>query len=309
MNGILTRRAFAKTVALGLTATAVPASRIAALLAQKSRTVRIGHTGITWPGEQIDQAIRDIAALGFYGFETFGATLQQWESKGGLRRVLDENKLPLISAYCSFDMTDPAKRKDAIAQLLEQARLLKKNGGRVAVLGPNSVRRQEFNFNAAKSNIIAAVNEASKALVDLGVTPVFHQHTGTCVETREETYAVMEAVDTRYVKFGPDIGQLQKGGSDPVQVVKDFLSITHHMHLKDFNGGGYYLGYCPLGEGKVNIPAILDIVEGRKIEGMVMVELDGQHYSPDKRPAPETPLQAAAKARNYLVKSGVRLRA
>ena len=62
-----------------------------------------------------------------------------------------------------------------------------------------------------------------KALDDIGVVGALHQHTGTCVETRDETYAVMEAVDTRYVKFGPDVGQLQKGGSDPVKVVKDFL--------------------------------------------------------------------------------------
>src|SRR5213594_3398949 len=90
-----------------------------------------------------------------------------------------------------------------------------------------------------------------RAIVDLGLTPVLHQHTGTCIETREETYAVMEAVDTRYLKFGPDIGQLQKGGSDPVRVVKDFLPIVHHMHLKDYVGGDAFVGYCPLGQGKV----------------------------------------------------------
>ena len=111
-------------------------------------------------------------------------------------------------------------------------------------------------------------------MVDVGLTPVLHQHTGTCIETREETYAVMEAVDTRYLKFGPDIGQLQKGGSDPVQVVKDFLPIIHHMHLKDFFGGEPFLGYSPLGQGKVNIPAILAMMNGKQIDGMVMVELD-----------------------------------
>ena len=71
----------------------------------------------------------------------------------------------------------------------------------------------------------------------------------------------MQAVDTRYLKFGPDIGQLQKGGSDPVQVVKDFLPIIHHMHLKDYSGGDAFLGY----RGKVNIPAILD--DRRKADG------------------------------------------
>ena len=109
---------------------------------------------------------------------------------------------------------------------------------------------------------------------------MLHQHTGTCIETREETYAVMEAVDTRYLKFGPDIGQLQKGGSDPVQVVKDFLPIIHHMHLKDFSGGDAFLGYSPLGQGKVDIPAILAMMNGKRIDGMVMVELDSSPNQP-----------------------------
>ena len=70
----------------------------------------------------------------------------------------------------------------------------------------------------------------------------------------------MENADTRHLKFAPDVGQLQKGGSDPVKTIKDFLAITRHMHLKDFVGGEHYVGYCPLGMGKVNIPAILDMM-------------------------------------------------
>jgi inosose dehydratase len=94
-----------------------------------------------------------------------------------------------------------------------------------------------------ETNIIASLNDYAKALTDLGLTAVLHQHTGTCVESRDETYAVMESVDTRYVKFGPDVGQLAKGGSDPVKVVKDFMPVIQHMHLKDFSGGQHYLGY------------------------------------------------------------------
>jgi len=132
---------------------------------------------------------------------------------------------------------------------------------------------------------------------------VLHQHTGTCIESRDETYAIMEAADTRYLKFGPDIGQLQKGGSDPVQVVKDFLPLVQHMHLKDFSGGEEYVGYCPLGQGKVNIPAILDMMETRTLNGMIMVELDSS------RNMPTTPLEAASIARKYLDKEGVQFRA
>ena len=130
------------------------------------------------------------------------------------------------------------------------AKLVKKYGGKVIVFGPNGVPRDTFNFAEHKAGIVDVLNEGAKAVVDLGLTPVLHQHTGTCIETREETYAVMQAVDTRYLKFGPDIGQLQKGGSDPVQVVKDFLPIIHHMHLKDYSGGDAFLGYSPARAGQ-----------------------------------------------------------
>ena len=47
----------------------------------------------------------------------------------------------------------------------------------------------------------------------------------------------MEAVDTKHLKFAPDVGQLQKGGADAAKVVKDFLPILKHMHLKDYRAG------------------------------------------------------------------------
>jgi inosose dehydratase len=278
--------------------------------------IRIGHTGITWPWGNatgpgpmtladpgaIEQIVRDIAGLRFYGLELFGWQIDGMEAHGGLGRLLEKYNLPLISSYGGPNLTDPTQRKATIDRTINTAKLVKKYGGNVIVFGPNGVRRDTYNFAEHKAGIIEALNEGAKAVSDLGLTPVLHQHTGTCIETRDETYAVMEAVDTRSLKFGPDIGQLQKGGSDPVQVVKDFLPIIHHMHLKDFSGGEHFLGYCPLGQGNVNIPAILSMMNGKSINGMVMVELDS---SPGM---PMAAIETARIARAYLLKQGVQLR-
>ncbi|PYR28048.1 MAG: xylose isomerase [Acidobacteria bacterium] len=306
----ITRRAFSRTVGLGLLGAAFPVS------AQRRLNVRVGHTGITWPWgnapgpgaakladpNAIEQIVRDVSGLGFQGLELFGWQIDGMEAHGGLGPLLERYKLPLVSSYSGLNLTDPSQRQSAIGRTVATAKLVKKYGGTVIVFGPNGVRREAYDFAANKTSIVDALNEAARAIVDLGLTPVLHQHTGTCVETREETYAVMEAVDTRYLKFGPDIGQLQKGGSDPVRVVKDFLPIVHHMHLKDFSGGNAFLGYCPLGQGKVDIPTILTMMDGKKMNGMVMVELDS---SPDM---PMTAKDAATMAKAYLSKQGVSLR-
>jgi inosose dehydratase len=303
--------------------------------AQRKRNVKIGHTGITWvqppappPGATdvaapapaappagrggggprrvdpayIDGIFKDVSGLGYYGLELFTFQIQGMEANGGMAPLIEKYNLPLISAYGGPNLMDTAQRKENIAQAMESAKLLKKYGGKVLVIGPNGVRRDGYNFKEHKDDIITTLNEFGKGLADIGITGCLHQHTGTCIESRDETYAVMEAVDTKYVKFGPDIGQLQKGGSDPVQVVKDFLPIVNHMHLKDYSGGEAFLGYCPVGQGKVNIPAILDMMDGKTIAGMIMVELDGTPRQP------MTALETATIAKNYLEKQGVAFR-
>ena len=113
----------------------------------------------------------------------------------------------------------------------------------------------------------------------------------------------MHEVNTKHVKFAPDVGQLQKGGADAAKVVEDFLPIVAHMHLKDYKGWEHYAGYCPLGEGKVDIVKILDLVEGAGHNPDIMVELD-----PSKG-QPQTPLETAQTSKAYLQKLGYKFKA
>lgn len=273
-------------------------------LGQPKRRLKIGHTGITWGFKPDDAAtaIRDAGSLGYQGYESFGEYLEAWESKGGLKPVLDENQLPLISAYCNVNLTDPTKRADELAKIVRWAKLIQKCGGVTAVVGPNGVRRSSFDFKASKADIVAGLNEMCKAVSDAGIIPALHQHTGTCIESRDEVYAVMEAVDTRYVKFGPDVGQLAKGGVDPVKVVKDFLPLIRHVHLKDWNGGPHWAEYCPLGQGKVDVPAVLNLLEQSQDMKIIMVELD-----PSAK-APMAPPETARTSKEYLKQQGYAFR-
>jgi hypothetical protein len=101
----ITRRNLMKLAALSAAAGALPA------IGKKKRNIEIGHTGITWPTDVV-QAITDTGNLGFYGFETFGDVLTKWESQGGLEPMLEQHHLPLVSGYCTLNLTDSAKRGD-----------------------------------------------------------------------------------------------------------------------------------------------------------------------------------------------------
>jgi inosose dehydratase len=299
MHRTIDRRGF-----LGRVGAALSLGGAQTVLAAPKRRLKIGHTGITWGYKPDDaaQAIHDVGSLGFEGYESFGEVIEAWETKGGIKRLLDEAGIRLISAYCNVNLTDPTKRKDETDKIVRWAKLIQKCGGVTAVVGPNGLKRSTYDFKAAKADIVTSLNEMCKAVSDVGIIPALHQHTGTCIESRDEVYAVLEAVDTRYVKFGPDVGQLAKGHSDALKIVKDFLPLIRHVHLKDWDGGPYWTEYCPLGQGKVDVRAVMDVLETAQELKIVMVELDPSNN------APMTPVETARTSKEYLKSLGYEFR-
>lgn len=296
MSDIVSRRAFVGSVATGLFA--MRASVIA-------RRLKIGHTGITWgyAPANAEGAIRDVASLGYHGFESFGSVLDAWEAKGGLGRVLEGVKLPLQSAYCPFELTNAPVRRDEVAKARRWGTLIKKYGGSVAVVGPNTVNRSSYEFRSNRTTIQSALADIGAALDDVGVVGALHPHTGSCIQTADEVYGVMEGVDGR-IGLAPDVGELLAGGADPLKVVKDLLPLVRHVHLKDFNGGAAHDGYCPVGEGRVDFAAIVDVLETSRHTPMLMVELN----PPANGTAGRTPLESARASKTFLERLGYTFR-
>ena len=298
----MNRRTFTKTVLAGIGAAALPAFPEA----QAQKRLKIGITMLIFGAvprtpENLEPALKDCSELGYYSFETFASVLEDLDKKGTLGALLEKYPIPLRSAFVTVNLTDPAQRKDQIAMLQRYATILKKYGGSYLVQSPNGPRTG-YVFAEHKSNIISALNEYGKVVTDMGLRTGLHQHTGTVIETREETYDVLNAMDTRYMHFAPDIGQAQKGGTDAAQMVKDFAKIIDHMHLKDFKGWEHMGGYCPLGEGKVDLKSVLETMEKANPNANIMHELDGSQNMP------YTPRQTAEISKKYLQSLGYSLR-
>jgi inosose dehydratase len=298
----MNRRTFTKTLLAGVGAAAFPALPVA----QAQKRLKIGITMLIWGAvprtpENLEPALKDASELGYHMFETFASILEDLDKKGTLAALLEKYPIPLRSAYVTVNVTDPAQRKDQIAMLQRYAKIVKKYGGSYLVQSANGPRTG-YVFAEHRANIIAALNDYGKAVTDMGLRTGLHQHTGTAIETREETYDVMNAVDTRYMHFAPDIGQAQKGGTDAAQLVKDFAKIIDHMHLKDFSGGEHMGGYCPLGEGKVDLKSVLETMEKANPNANIMHELDGSANMP------YTPRQTAEISRKYVQSLGYTFR-
>ena len=299
----MNRRTFTKTILAGIGAAALPELGFAQA---STKRLKIGITMLIWGAvprtpENLEPALKDASELGYHSFETFASILEDYEKKDALGALLARYPIPLRSAFVTVNLTDPAQRKEQIDMLQRYAKVLKKHGGSYLVQSPNGPRKG-YVFSEHKANIIAALNDYGKAVNDVGLGTGLHQHTGTVVETREETYEVMNAVDTSYMHFAPDIGQAQKGGTDAAQLVKDFATVIDHMHLKDFKGWEHMGGYTPLGEGKVDLKSVLETMEKANPNANIMHELDGSANMP------YTPRQTAEISKKYLQSLGYTLR-
>jgi inosose dehydratase len=270
---------------------------------------RIGYTVLTWPltPAGAKDAFAGIADAGYRAAETFGFLIDSYAGGvEGVRADLETHGLAFASAYCSLSLVDPSLRERDLESMRRWSRQIASLGGEVAVVGPDEKTRDDFT-TADYARIGQTLNDVGRVCAEAGVVPCFHPHTGTPVETMSEIVQVLDAIDPALVGFAPDTGQLAKGGNDPVEIVSTYRELIRHIHLKDYVGGVTkvawsasaddrtgYLDYTPLGQGVVDIPAILTAL-GDDYSGWLMVELDSTPV------VPRPPTEAARMSLEYLL--------
>ena len=272
--------------------------------------MKIGHTGITWgiPGD-VEQAYRETAELGYQGFETFAFKILEIDGSkaGGYRSLVDSFGIPTAAAYCYKEWINP----DTAAADLESAQreadaLRALPGGETLVLqgGP----RPEGGYTADQFRRLAdALNQIGEYCHRNGLAVGLHPHTRTAIETREDIDTILGLVDASLIGFAPDTGQIAKGGSDILEVMRTYRDRIVHVHLKDWNGSyeqdadgkeidhSGYVNYEPIGNGILPMPEIFAILaENGGFGGWVNVELDGTPR------APRAAREAARMSRAYL---------
>lgn len=121
---------------------------------------------------------------------------------------------------------------------------------------------------------------------DRGYEPTFHPETGTFVEAPWEIERVLEISD---VGLCLETGHIFVCGGDPLEVLRSAPERVNHVHLKDAirsrmddvianhepNSAIWSREvFCALGEGDVNLDAVLAELEALNFEGWLVVEQD-----------------------------------
>lgn len=230
-----------------------------------------------------EQALKDIAAAGYRGFEIFDGNLMQYdERREQFRNLLDSTGLALIGVYTGANFIYREILGEELYKFEKVAKLAAEFGAEHLVLGGGAVRSdgiRESDYDA----LADALEEAAKIARKYGLTPSYHPHLGTCVERPDQLDKIMERTS---IALCPDTAHIEAGGGDPVEVVRKYAGRIRYIHFKDYRNGEF----VPLGEGNQNFAEMVDILRGIQYDGWITVELDSH---PD-------PLKGARISKAYL---------
>jgi inosose dehydratase len=255
---------------------------------------RIGHTGITWPTQSVEEKVADVAAAGYTSFETFGHVIEGYPGGApAFRDLIQRHGLTYSASYCARTYIDPARADEDVAQVLAWARLSKEAGAETIVVSCQR-REQEAYPREAYLGLARTLSALGARIRDeLGLRTALHPHTGTPVERPEEIAMVVEALDPRACGFGPDTGQIAQAGGDAVEVVGRYRQLVNHVHVKDYGGVPVrrrpdgttedptgYSGYVPVGSGVIPFVTMFRALKEAGFDGWLNVELDGTPRAP-----------------------------
>lgn len=283
---------------------------------------KLAGAPITWGvcevpgwGRQLerDRVLSEIARAGFAATE-LGPPGFMPDHPVEVRACLASFGLDLAGGFVPVVLHKPALQSHQLEILEANARMLSEAGGDVLVLaaaadassGYESVLELDDGEWATLTRGIAGAEEIGRRH---DVRVVLHPHVGTVVGDDAQ---IRRLLATTEVSLCIDTGHMAVAGADPVAIGRAANGRIGHVHLKDVDAElaarvrdgriGYREAvqrglYRPLGEGDVDLVAVIDLLRAAGYSGWYVVEQDVV-IDPDRGDA--APLENAIRSRRFL---------
>ncbi|MDQ3292643.1 MAG: sugar phosphate isomerase/epimerase [Bacteroidota bacterium] len=223
-----------------------------------------------------EEALRDIAAAGYEGFELFDGNLMQYiEKKEEFKSLMNELSLKFIGVYTGGNFIFPDILEEELAKIESVAAFASELGAEHLVIGGGAIRA-----NGIKESDYKALGDALNTVIEIAerynLAPGYHPHLGTCVQAPEQLDKLMPLTKINLV---PDTAHIEAGGGDPVEVINKYADRIKYVHFKDYKDGEF----LPLGEGNQKFDEMLNVLNEANYGGWITVELDS--YADPKKGA------------------------
>jgi inosose dehydratase len=196
--------------------------------------------------------------------------------------------LGLTAGFVFEPLHEPRRHIDAAAAARAVAERVRELGGRFLVVidavsagrartagRSEAARRLDGDGVAAMRSLIREIALIAEAA---GVRPVLHPHAGTHIEFADEVEPLLDIIELCL-----DTGHWLYAGHDPVLAFERWADRIPYLHLKDLErrrlGGDFWTSvrdgaFRPVGEGDLDVAAMLAALERHGFAGWAIVEQD-----------------------------------
>ncbi len=226
--------------------------------------------------EDVLRAASEMGASGI-GFDYFMMSRDARKDPARYRELIEASGLELV-----FGFGVPFALPDVVFQVLEirknemfdlahgfGAKILRVCGG---VIVPNMFHRP-FHLTIDRSREVDEVAQRLKQFTyDAsleGLTVALENHADYTVD---EMLRIIHHIDSDKFKVTLDTGNAVYLGEDPVETVEKLAPYTVYTHVKDMKHVGPMLLSVPVGQGEVDIPAIVQVLKDNYYVGLYSVE-------------------------------------
>jgi inosose dehydratase len=244
-----------------------------------------------WFG-RLDSIAHTVKAAGFAGIEPEVCMIDRFETSDRMSRLLDRTELELAAMTLVLDWRgaeETESEREEADRAIELVRAFP--SAKLAVVqmpsGAWTDRTQ------AQHNLLSCLRAVTARALDAGVAITFHPNSPSQSIVRDR--ADYDRVLTNLPEglgWTPDTGHLHLGGMDPVDTIRDFLTLVDHIHLKDADQAG---SWVPNGQGVIDLVGCVDLLARSHYRGWVVLE--------DESPEADGDPDSAAAANGKFVRS------
>jgi inosose dehydratase len=285
-------------------------------------SLKIAAAPITWGvcevpgwGHQLDpeRVLSEMEALGFSATE-LGPDGFLPPDPESLRQLLNAHNLMLVAGFVPVVLHQADRWSEERRRTERQMVTLAEGGASIVVLaastGTEGYERTSSLGDQEWSHLARALAELEEIAARRGLSACLHPHYGTVVETPSQIEGLLQLSD---VGICLDTGHVMVGGGDPVELARVAAHRIRHVHLKDVDATvakavrkgelSYQQAvaqglYRPLGQGDVDVAAIVAALDAVGYQGWYVLEQDT--VLGEEPPEGMGPRSAAAISLHYL---------
>lgn len=198
-----------------------------------------------------------------------------------------------ISSYtigANFIQPDEAARRAEIERVKKEVEIGAKLGVRFMRHDAASRPKEETSVAALEADlpqVIAACREIADHAQQYGITTSVENH-GFHMQGSERVQRLVLGVDRENYRTTLDVGNFLCADEDPLVAVRNNMPFASYVHLKDFyvrttdpgegwfqSKHGRYLRGAIVGQGDIDMPAVIRVIKGSGYDGFVSIEFEG----------------------------------